>query len=103
MNILFRWLYYTRELNAVTNGDSNLSSEKNLLTHCCKYLINSSKRNWCGFFFFYLPLTNKVLSLETDVNVYSEYKYNKVLSLETDINVYSEYKYASSTLRVKLA
>ena len=52
-----------------------------------------------------IPNTNvkKVLSLETDVNVYSEYKYNKVLSLETDINVYSEYKYASSTLREKLA
>lgn len=33
---------YTREmagLNSETNG------EKHLLTHCCKYLINSSKRN----------------------------------------------------------
>ncbi|BES89914.1 Kyphoscoliosis peptidase [Nesidiocoris tenuis] len=30
---------YTRE------HGGNGSSEKHLLTHCCKYLINSSKRN----------------------------------------------------------
>ncbi|CAO1303739.1 unnamed protein product [Diamesa serratosioi] len=34
---------YTREVGAIQN--SNSSSEKHLLTHCCKYLINSSKRN----------------------------------------------------------
>ena len=40
---------YTRELPLVSSermhghGDSN--GEKHLLTHCCKYLINSSKRN----------------------------------------------------------
>lgn len=40
---------YTRELASVgsdrmhSHGDSN--GEKHLLTHCCKYLINSSKRN----------------------------------------------------------
>lgn len=32
---------YTREVGGVTNG----AKEKHLLTHCCKYLINSSKRN----------------------------------------------------------
>lgn len=32
---------YTRELGASSNG----TGEKHLLTHCCKYLINSSKRN----------------------------------------------------------
>jgi hypothetical protein len=33
---------YTRELGS-SQSDGN--SEKHLLTHCCKYLINSSKRN----------------------------------------------------------
>jgi hypothetical protein len=33
---------YTRELGGNQNDGS---SEKHLLTHCCKYLINSSKRN----------------------------------------------------------
>jgi hypothetical protein len=33
---------YTRELGSSQNDGS---SEKHLLTHCCKYLINSSKRN----------------------------------------------------------
>ncbi|XP_021938562.1 hillarin isoform X2 [Zootermopsis nevadensis] len=33
---------YTRELGG---SQSDGSSEKHLLTHCCKYLINSSKRN----------------------------------------------------------
>ena len=33
---------YTRELGG---SQSDNSSEKHLLTHCCKYLINSSKRN----------------------------------------------------------
>lgn len=32
---------YTREM--VTNQE--VTGEKHLLTHCCKYLINSSKRN----------------------------------------------------------
>jgi hypothetical protein len=33
---------YTRE---VTNGTANGSDgEKHLLTHCCKYLINSSRK-----------------------------------------------------------
>ena len=34
---------YTRELGS--GGPSNGTGEKHLLTHCCKYLINSSKRN----------------------------------------------------------
>lgn len=34
---------YTRELGS---GTSEITGEKHLLTHCCKYLINSSKRNW---------------------------------------------------------
>lgn len=52
---------YTRELGAPQhhhhnnnninsnnnhNNSSTSSGEKHLLTHCCKYLINSSKRNW---------------------------------------------------------
>lgn len=32
---------YTREM-AINN---EITGEKHLLTHCCKYLINSSKRN----------------------------------------------------------
>lgn len=44
---------YTREVNSSGGGSSNGSggsdhdsgSEKHLLTHCCKYLINSSRRN----------------------------------------------------------
>lgn len=28
-----------------TNGGGSVNGEKHLLTHCCKYLINSSKRN----------------------------------------------------------
>ncbi|KAH8301446.1 hypothetical protein KR059_003368 [Drosophila kikkawai] len=44
---------YTRELGAPqhhhqhhnNNNSSSSSGEKHLLTHCCKYLINSSKRN----------------------------------------------------------
>lgn len=32
---------YTREMT----GALDSSGEKHLLTHCCKYLINSSKRN----------------------------------------------------------
>jgi len=39
---------YTREVNSSTNGNSNgnadSESEKHLLTHCCKYLINFSSR-----------------------------------------------------------
>lgn len=31
---------YTREMGAIHD-----TGEKHLLTHCCKYLINSSKRN----------------------------------------------------------
>ncbi|XP_058801998.1 hillarin [Phymastichus coffea] len=34
---------YTRESTTPTHHDA--SGEKHLLTHCCKYLINSSKRN----------------------------------------------------------
>lgn len=34
---------YTRESG--TGATSNGTGEKHLLTHCCKYLINSSKRN----------------------------------------------------------
>ena len=33
---------YTRELNSTVEINSN---EKHLLTHCCKYLINSSRKN----------------------------------------------------------
>lgn len=33
---------YTREVNAAVEINSN---EKHLLTHCCKYLINSSRKN----------------------------------------------------------
>ena len=36
---------YTREVNSSNNGNAEQSNEKHLLTHCCKYLINSSKRN----------------------------------------------------------
>uniref|UniRef100_T1GF61 Uncharacterized protein n=1 Tax=Megaselia scalaris TaxID=36166 RepID=T1GF61_MEGSC len=41
---------YTRELNGPSpsrhhHDNNNSLSEKHLLTHCCKYLINSSKRN----------------------------------------------------------
>ena len=39
---------YTREVNSMGNSSGNnaeQSNEKHLLTHCCKYLINSSKRN----------------------------------------------------------
>lgn len=39
---------YTREVNSMGNSSGNNaehSNEKHLLTHCCKYLINSSKRN----------------------------------------------------------
>jgi hypothetical protein len=38
---------YTRELQtsqASKNGNAE-DGEKHLLTHCCKYLINSSRRN----------------------------------------------------------
>jgi hypothetical protein len=34
---------YTRESTTPTHHNS--SGETHLLTHCCKYLINSSKRN----------------------------------------------------------
>lgn len=33
---------YTREMAGAVHDSSG---EKHLLTHCCKYLINSSKRN----------------------------------------------------------
>ena len=33
---------YTRELSQANEINSN---EKHLLTHCCKYLINSSRKN----------------------------------------------------------
>lgn len=37
---------YTRELASVgVHHHSEANGEKHLLTHCCKYLINSSKRN----------------------------------------------------------
>jgi hypothetical protein len=42
---------YTREVNSTTNqngndinGSRNGHSEKHLLTHCCKYLINSTRK-----------------------------------------------------------
>lgn len=34
---------YTREVTSPMQHD--VTGEKHLLTHCCKYLINSSKRN----------------------------------------------------------
>ncbi len=39
---------YTRELTSTSssrNGGGGEENEKHLLTHCCKYLINSSRRN----------------------------------------------------------
>lgn len=36
---------YTREVNANGAAGAEQGAEKHLLTHCCKYLINSSKRN----------------------------------------------------------
>ncbi|XP_078038386.1 peptidase hillarin isoform X2 [Augochlora pura] len=36
---------YTRESTSPTNVPHDVTGEKHLLTHCCKYLINSSKRN----------------------------------------------------------
>lgn len=36
---------YTREVGSMSHSNQNLANEKHLLTHCCKYLINSSKRN----------------------------------------------------------
>nr|XP_031825882.1 hillarin isoform X1 [Nomia melanderi]XP_031825883.1 hillarin isoform X1 [Nomia melanderi]XP_031825884.1 hillarin isoform X1 [Nomia melanderi] len=36
---------YTRESTGPTNVPHDVTGEKHLLTHCCKYLINSSKRN----------------------------------------------------------
>ncbi len=42
---------YTREVtsaannNGSSNGHENGESEKHLLTHCCKYLINSSRKH----------------------------------------------------------
>ena len=38
---------YTREVSsaAPTNGNGSSDNEKHLLTHCCKYLINSSRKN----------------------------------------------------------
>ncbi|XP_012167763.1 hillarin isoform X2 [Bombus vosnesenskii] len=36
---------YTRESTSPTNVPHDITGEKHLLTHCCKYLINSSKRN----------------------------------------------------------
>ncbi|XP_026461715.1 hillarin-like [Ctenocephalides felis] len=37
---------YTREVGEIGGkSNGNATSEKHLLTHCCKYLINSSKRN----------------------------------------------------------
>ncbi|XP_006616075.1 hillarin isoform X2 [Apis laboriosa] len=36
---------YTRESTNPTNVPHDITGEKHLLTHCCKYLINSSKRN----------------------------------------------------------
>lgn len=36
---------YTREVGSHSHHNNHSSSEKHLLTHCCKYLINSSKRN----------------------------------------------------------
>nr|KAF7426947.1 hypothetical protein H0235_006641 [Vespula pensylvanica] len=36
---------YTRESTGPTTAQHDVTGEKHLLTHCCKYLINSSKRN----------------------------------------------------------
>ncbi|XP_026667700.1 hillarin isoform X5 [Ceratina calcarata] len=36
---------YTRESTSPANVPHDITGEKHLLTHCCKYLINSSKRN----------------------------------------------------------
>lgn len=36
---------YTRESTAAAAAQHDVAGEKHLLTHCCKYLINSSKRN----------------------------------------------------------
>ncbi|XP_054014626.1 hillarin isoform X2 [Hylaeus anthracinus] len=36
---------YTRESTSPTTVPHDITGEKHLLTHCCKYLINSSKRN----------------------------------------------------------
>jgi len=36
---------YTREQDSGINSYTESNGEKHLLTHCCKYLINSSKRN----------------------------------------------------------
>ncbi|TGZ52936.1 Kyphoscoliosis peptidase [Temnothorax longispinosus] len=36
---------YTRESTASPVAQHDVTGEKHLLTHCCKYLINSSKRN----------------------------------------------------------
>ncbi|XP_066586811.1 hillarin isoform X2 [Prorops nasuta] len=36
---------YTRESTTPTTTQHDVTGEKHLLTHCCKYLINSSKRN----------------------------------------------------------
>lgn len=36
---------YTRESTSPTSVPHDITGEKHLLTHCCKYLINSSKRN----------------------------------------------------------
>ena len=36
---------YTREVSTPIEPSLNSPTEKHLLTHCCKYLINSSKRN----------------------------------------------------------
>ena len=36
---------YTREVSSSSSNSEATESEKHLLTHCCKYLINSAKRN----------------------------------------------------------
>lgn len=36
---------YTRESTVSPTVQHDVTGEKHLLTHCCKYLINSSKRN----------------------------------------------------------
>ena len=36
---------YTREVTAKNGSSSSEVDEKHLLTHCCKYLINSSRKN----------------------------------------------------------
>ena len=35
---------YTREVNGSNNSSNGTDGEKHLLTHCCKYLINSSRK-----------------------------------------------------------